>query len=368
MEYGRRELFHKALLGAAAAHRIPAGAAATKKLGIPGPFPGRVIETYHSGCLVNNAYQAAPIRNMMEKGMKELTGAPDWTEAWRFFFEPSDVVGIKMTPVGGKLVCSAPEVLHTIFVGLKQAGVQAKNIVVYDRYRQQFMSVGYHRWLLEGVRWMWASEQYDLVQKNIEGYDEKHFMEMAIVTPGEDPRDERNRRSYIAKFVTQAVNKIISFPCLKHHQSAGVTISLKNMSHGFSNNVYRSHLSPTANVCNYFIPAVVDLPIIRQKVVLHIVDGVKANYDGGPGARREYVWEPKKLYFSTDPVAIDKIGLKAIDAKRVEAGLKPLISTAEPGKAGNFYHQQVDHIELAGAIGLGVFEDAKMDYRKFDLS
>ena len=72
---------------------------------------------------------------------------------------------------------------------------------------------------------------------------------------------------------------------LKHHQSAGVTIGLKNMSHDLVNNVNRSHSTPTLNACGTFIPAVVNLPVIRQKAVLHICDGVKASYHGGPGAR-----------------------------------------------------------------------------------
>ena len=97
---------------------------------------------------------------------------------------------------------------------------------------------------------------------------------------------------------------------LKHHQSAGVTIALKNMSHGMVNNVNRSHLTPTSNACGIFIPSVVSLPVIREKAVLHICDAVKASYHGGPGARPQFVWEHKTMYFSTDPVALDKTGLK----------------------------------------------------------
>ena len=32
--------------------------------------------------------------------MMELTGADGWVDAWRQFFEPGDVVGIKVNPVG----------------------------------------------------------------------------------------------------------------------------------------------------------------------------------------------------------------------------------------------------------------------------
>ena len=72
-----------------------------------------------------------------------------------------------------------------------------------------------------------------------------------------------------------------------------------------------------------FIPSVVDLPVIRQKVVLHIVDAVKADLMVALEAAR-YMWEPKTLYFGTDPVALDKTGWKAIDAKRKQMGMEPI--------------------------------------------
>src|SRR5438270_8458226 len=63
----------------------------------------------------------------------------------------------------------------------------------------------------------------------------------------------------------------------------------------------------------------VDHPIIRQKAVLNICDGVLAAYHGGPGGKvKDYVWPHKTMYFATDPVALDKTGLKVIDAKRSE--------------------------------------------------
>jgi len=74
-------------------------------------------------------------------------------------------------------------------------------------------------------------------------------MEMAIIKPGENLNDPRFRRSHVCKIVTRQLNKFINLPVLKHHQSAGVTIALKNMSHGMVNNVNRSHMTPTSNVC-----------------------------------------------------------------------------------------------------------------------
>lgn len=341
--------------------------AATSKPGMPGPFPGRVVGVEHPACIVSGAYQAEPVRKMMEKGMTTLTGAPSWTDAWRSFFEKGDVVGIKVSPVGGAKLCSDASVLHNILQGLKEAGVSGRDVIVFNRYRQETFAAGIDKWVPDGVRMQFASEAYNDVQLDMEGYDPDHFMEMALVKPGENLTDQRYRRSHVCKVVTREVNKFINLPVLKHHQSAGVTIALKNMSHGMVNNVNRSHLTPTSNACGIFIPSVVSLPVIREKAVLHICDAVKASYHGGPGARPQYVWEHKTMYFSTDPVALDKTGLKVIDAKRAEVGMAS-IALSKPDNASHYLNCQVEHIEIAGQLGLGVFDDKKIDVKRFTLS
>jgi hypothetical protein len=342
------------------------GKVARSKPGMPGPFPGLVVGVSHPGSMVSGAYQAGPVRKMMEKGMTALTGAPSWTEAWRSFFEKGDVVAIKVSPVGGPTLCSDATVLHAILDGLKEAGVTGREVIVYNRYRQETLDAGIDKWVPQGVRMEFGSPAYNETQLDMDGYDPDHYIEMALIKPGENWSDPHFRRSYVARTVTRQVNKFINLPVLKHHQSAGVTIALKNMSHGMVNNVNRSHLTPTANACGIFIPSVVSLPVIRQKAVLHICDAVKASYHGGPGARPQYVWEHKTMYFATDPVALDKIGWKAIDAKRAEVGMAP-IALSKPDNASHFLNCQVEHIEIAGSLGLGVFDDRYIQLKKFAL-
>jgi hypothetical protein len=342
------------------------GKAATSKPGMPGPFPGRVAAVTHPGSIVNGVYQPEPIRQMMEKGMTSLTGAPSWTDAWRSFFEKGDVVGIKVSPVGGAKLSSDATVLHQILDGLKEAGVPAKDVIVFNRYRQETLAAGIDKWVPSGVRMEFASEAYNDVQLDMGGYDPDHYMEIALIKPGENLNDPRFRRSYVCKVVTKMVNKFINLPVLKHHQSAGVTIALKNMSHGMVNNVNRSHLTPTNNACGIFIPSVVSQPVIREKAVLHICDGVKASYHGGPGGRPQFIWENKTMYFATDPVALDKTGLAVIDAKRAEKGMTS-VALSKPDAASHFFNCQVEHIEIAGSLGLGMFDDAKIDVRRFTI-
>ena len=332
-------------------------------LAMPGPYRGRVVAVQNPAVLVSGQYQAEAVRRMMHRGMMELTGADGWADAWRRFFEPGDVVGIKLNPVGQPLVKSDAPVVREIIAGLETAGVHRQDIVVYDRYRRQFYQAGYDKWLPEGVRTSCAAEDVDAIQQAIEGYDPDHYMDMALTLPGYGIDNLTARRSYAARFITREVNKLINVPVLKDHQSAGITLALKNLSHGLVNNVNRSHGTTSLNACNAFIPAVVAMPVIRNKAVLHILDGVKGVYHGGPGARPQFVWEHSTLYFATDPVALDHVGWDVIDAKRVSVGMKKLAEDT-PDQFSTFVRRQPEHVEIAGALGLGEWDRTKIDVRQ----
>ena len=176
-----------------------------------------------------------------------------------------------------------------VIEGLKSAGVKTEDIFVYDRYRGEFMEAGYHKILPDGIRWGGLTpeggDQFQIDFPSfrndpIAGYDPDEFVWMDLVPYGDDPKDDRNYRSHLGKLVTKVVNKIVALPVLKDHGSAGVTGALKNMSHGSVNNVARSHSTTVTNVCNQFIPQVVSHPIIRQKCVLQIMDGIHGVFQG----------------------------------------------------------------------------------------
>ncbi len=367
MQWTRRDCL-SAFIGATTLRGLAFGAQVSSKstpskLSMPGLYRGRVVAVENAASIVDGKYQAEPIKVMMRRGMKELTGQ-DWEDAWKQFFEPGDVVGIKVNPVGQSSgVISGPEVMREIISGLNSAGIKNHDIIAYDRYHDQFFGAGFDKWLPEGVRTSWAAKDYEGVQQGMDGYDPDHYMDMALVLPGYKMDDLHARRSYASRFITSQVNKVINLAVLKDHQSAGVTLCLKNLSHGMVNNVCRSHISSSMNTCGAFIPAVVSLPTIRNKVVLNVLDGIRGLYHGGPSGRKQFVWEHRTLYFGTDPVALDHIGLKAIDAKRVAVGMKATIDDT-PDKFDTFVHKQPEHIELAGAFGLGEFDEKKIDLRK----
>lgn len=340
------------------------------KWSMPGLFRGRVVEVEHSGSIIQGAFQREAVRQMLRSGMQELTGAPDWVQAWRMFFQPGEVVGLKLNPVSRPYVISSPETVQEIIACLEAAGIKKQDIVVYDRYKAEFYEAGFDKWLPEGVRVAWAADYYDNTQQKIAGYDPNHYMDMQLTLPGYDFSNDTARRSYAAEFITKKVDKLVNLCLLKHHQSAGLTIALKNLSHGLVNNVNRSHSSPELNSCGQFIPTSVSIPAIRNKSVLHICDAIKSLYHGGPGLnpkKVKYVWEHNRMFFATDPVALDRIGWEHLDAKRVAMKLDPL-AIARRDADSNFVRMQPEHVDIAGALGLGEADRKKIDLRSIKLA
>jgi hypothetical protein len=356
------------------------------KWGVPGPYPGRVIEVRNSRMIRSGVKNRAAIKLAIDRGMKELTGADDAVGAWRSFFEPGDVVGIKMNPVGNPLANSSSELMLEVIEGLKAAGLKTRDIVVFERYRDEFIAAKMHQAVPDGIDWCGLGVEYNAHQTDLRGvdnlktddldrvtgYDPDEFMVMEVVGYGEDPKDERTKQSHLGLLVTRRVNKIVLLPVLKDHGSAGVTGALKNMSHGLVNNVCRSHSTSDTNVCNQFIPQVVAHPIIRKKCVLHIMDGIKGVFQGGPAASKpEWTWENNALLFATDPVAMDHVLWQQIDAKRKEKGLPPVGASGKLGldplgKEG-FDIRQPQHIRLAANLGLGLFEFNSPRGRRFSI-
>lgn len=415
---------------------------------MPGKYRGRVIRV-HNPTVVrsDHTFEQPLVEKMVHQGVVTLVDGDknDPKSAWSKFFQKGDVVGIKVNPVGrkqkpgdgvhGAVPCiSSPEVVLACVEGLKMAGVEAKDIIVFDRYAEEFVQAGYDRLMasraMDGVRWYGAAVRYSDTQLDIEGFDQgrdscsielgKHvvgydpdvFAHMGFCAPQHDEKDDRRFRSHLSVVVSRMVNKFITIPCLKDHRSAGVTLALKNMSHGLNNNVARSHVSGVAhgmlesthigpNQCNTFIPhAVAQLPT-RQKATLHILDGLIGVYEGGPGAwnRTWGTWHYNSLLFATDPVAMDHVGWDIIDRKRAEMGwagvadmglskLTPTVkarseiaamASGSPLEAATlsvsarnmregrrseaFDLRTPQHVNLAGDLGLGDFDRTRIDYR-----
>ena len=104
------------------------------------------------------------------------------------------------------------------------------------------------------------------------------------------------------------------------------------------------------------------------------MDGLRAVWHSGPFARiPEFVWEAKRLILGTDPVAVDRIELETVEAKRREKGA-PSLWDRDPGhldRAGemernaqkNRFYREPGHIRTAADMGLGTWDLADIEHR-----
>jgi len=68
---------------------------------------------------------------------------------------------------------------------------------------------------------------------------------------------------------------------------------------------------------------------VKLKFRLHILDALQPNYDVGATRKPPY-WDCGKLLASTDPVALDIIGRKILEDRRLKAGILPCALQPDP--------------------------------------
>ena len=333
-------------------------------LGMPGLFPGRVVEVSSSEAIVRNRVSQPLIKEMLERGMKELTGENSAQAAWAKFVEPKDIVGIKINPSGAPACCSSPEIVREIVTGVQSGGVPAGNIIVYDRYAYEIDIGSYQALVPANVKVMGVQDAFT----GTAGYDMAIYCDANFF-------GEWETRSYMASVVARKVTKIINVPTMKDHSAAGVTGCLKNLGYGTFNNVARSHRAPYS-FTDPLIGVMCSVEPLRSKAVLHIMDGMRQVWHGGPLTQvQDFIYPAGMLYVGTDPVAMDTLELEAIEKKRRDEGA-PSVWEHDPASITsndheffhdpkkNLFYRRPGHIASAGKLGLGVSDRAQIDHRR----
>src|SRR5262245_38893051 len=117
---------------AAPKYKVVTRYAAASVPGMPGPYPGRVVRA-RSARLPTTAEAAVDpqlVREMMERGMRALTGEKETLAAWRRFIEPKDVVAIKVNAGGRPFCVSSPVIVAEIVRQLMAVGLKPSQIVL----------------------------------------------------------------------------------------------------------------------------------------------------------------------------------------------------------------------------------------------
>ena len=267
-----------------------------------------VVEAVGKQVWENDQLNEDAVSELLDQAMMKLTGRSSAKEAWRDIVLPDDIVGIKINPLAGPELSTHPIIVDKIIDGLYGAGVLRKQVIIWDRFEAHLLNAGY------------PIKQDESEKDSI------------------TRRENESTHSRYSRIVTQQVDVLINVPVLKHHAMAGVSGCLKNLAFGSVDNTRRFHGKPI--YCNPAIGEILEHKVLKEKLILNIVDGLVASFDKGPTYHPESTWKYGSLFVSTDPVILDVLVLQTVNQKREELSLDSVPKFA-------------NHINTASKLGLG---------------
>ena len=330
---------------------------------IPGPFPGRVVKVTDAHALADDKVDAKVVAAMFEHGVRSLTGT-NMRKSFRMFFTTNDVIGLKVNPVGAPLISTKPEVVEAAVRWLVDNGVRPHNIVIWDRFDLDLKSAGFTPEHFPGVRIEALQTMADegkscrdatgshvsasnfdpdafyllkgVFGKGVRGYQDDEFYFNQHVFNGE--------RSYFGNLITKRLTKIVNLAAYKNTGN-GISMATKNLGYAAICNTGRLHAPLFFRVCTEVLAAAP----VRDKLVLNVTDGLRAQYDDGPDKNEKFVYANNALYFATDPFALDTVCHRELVAKRKAMGVNV-----------NEHPKFTDYLHYAQRLGLGVADPARI--------
>lgn len=306
--------------------------------------PGRVTKVSAKGDFASMMQpnqlwpQPEVARRLLEKAMMEFTGAANLTDAMKRFVHKEDRVAIKVNGIAGQTGHTMAvnfELILPVVEAVLALGVPADRIMVYEQF-PNFLAgtrVNVRNWKLpEGV-------------KTGTHNNNDHRMPDLKIYQGIKTR--------YCRFFTDAT-AVIDMTQIKDHSICGYTGTMKNITHGNVNNPHEHHASNASPQ----IAMLYNHPIVTSRVRLHITDAFKVMYDKGPLDKDPKTRIPHgAIYVTTDPVAMDTIGVKIVDDERRARNLKSLKDSGREAR----------YVQTAGELGLGIHDLNKIRLQSFEV-
>jgi hypothetical protein len=338
-----------------------------KDWSLPGPHPGKVVEISAKEAMVDGKPNPEAVAGMFNAGLSRLTGI-DSKASFGRFFSADDVIGIKVNPVGAGLISTRLELVDAIIAWLEQGGVPRKNIVIWDRFDYMLADAGFTPERYPGLGGIVGLQTMDEAAASGESEDNSKWLnddgthvslenfdkDVYYWVDVEGPKDEpylnqqvvNGKYSYFGTLLTQKLTKMINVPVLKNTGN-GISVATKNLGYGAICNTGRLHRPLFFDVCT----EVLAFPPIRDTLVLNVVDGLRAQFDGGPMPAADFAYELNTLLLATDPFAVDMVSQQIMVEKRKAMGVKV-----------NEHPQFTEYLRYAERLGLGVVDSEKMEH------
>ncbi len=336
------------------------------KNSIPGLFPGKVVQVQDDKVMPDTNPDSKIVHQMFSTGIEHLTGKKV-DESFSLLFEKDDIVGIKVNPVGAGLISTRLEVVDAVIDWLVKNGLPKKNIVIWDRFDYMLADAGftpekYPGIRIEGLQTMdeaaaageteddrkWLDSQGNHVSQS--NFDKDIYYWADVEGPKDKPYLNQHvfngKYSYYGKLITKDLTKIINIPVFKNTGN-GISMATKNIGYGAICNTNRLHKPLFFDVCT----EVLAHPVVRDKLVLNIIDGLRAQYDGGPMPAAQFTYLYNNLFFATDPFALDMICHRILVAKRKEMNITV-----------NEHPRYTEYLRYAQRINLGIADPDKINH------
>jgi uncharacterized protein (DUF362 family) len=311
----------------------------------PAATPSIVYSVHDSRSI--KGYETNPriVREMVNRLVLAATGQPEVGKAWASLVSPNDKIGIKICAAGGELFTTHHDIVNAIVDGLAAAGHPRSSIIVWDRSLGGIKGAGY-RSAVDGfqLKAIAPHDGYDpkaslsaaLLGKLVWG-DFEYFGDagkMAVLSDTE----KTSNVSHFSKIVSTEVTKIINVPVMSISETNGIAGCIYNMTIPNIDNWRR--FAQGSRFGAESLAEIYANPIIAKKVVLNLMDGLIAQYAGGPQPQPNYAIHHATLYASKDPVALDAVALRYFEQWRTRASLPAIGPTAA-------------YVSWASQIGLG---------------
>lgn len=325
---------------------------------LPGLFPGRLVEIHDPKATEHDKLVLGVVQRMFERGLSKLTDK-NLKQSFKLFFEKEDVVGIKVNPVGPHMISTHLELVDVIIDWLVQNGIKKKNIFIWDRFDYMLADAGFTSGRypgigIEGLQTMdeeaaegktddnsrWLKKDGSHVSGG--NFDKDAYYWADVEGPKDLPYLNQHvfngKYSYFGNLLTKKLTKIINVSVFKNTGN-GISMATKNIGYGSICNTNRLH-KPLFFDVNVEVMA---FPVIRDKLVLNVTDGLRGQYDGGPVAVPKFAYSYNTLFFATDPFALDRVCHALIVEKRKSMGVKV-----------NEHPKYTEYFRYAQRLGLGI--------------
>lgn len=320
----------------------------------PTSTPSVVYVAHDANAVKDYRTNPAIVRSLVDRLILAATGQPNVAQAWGSLVAPSDRVGIKISAAGGELFTTHRDVVNAIVEGLVAAGHTRSSIIVWDRSLGGASEAGYS-----------SSEGYELrAVAPRDGYDAKTAFTAPLLgklvwgdldynpakgQPVLSDRENTSNESHFCRIVSSEITKIINVPVMSDSATNGIAGCLYNVTIPNVDNWRR--FAQASGFAASGIPEIYSNPLIAGKMVINIMDGLVAEYAGGPASQPNYSVHYGTLLASKDPVAIDEVALRQLEEWRKRDRL-PAIG------------QLATHVAVAAQMGLGNADASRIIVKK----